>query len=248
MPLIFLCFRAVSRASYSELPKSNSMTYYWWCYEKRSYNGDSGKKRLVFFGSFKNIVQVMASTENDLHEKILVIVSEGVKKNEIGEKEIDEMKELTNSKAIKVVSCYIAKNTSVESLTIYTPKNARYPYWEDQAKFLFDISSAVSSANIPLHILNDYNWQIDDSGNMENDKIKLFFSCKQSYKLRCGLHVCERTDNAKRLSAPFSEPYIPDRMHQSQSEKRVQAKKPRQHRRLLAICSIHGYIHDNKVN
>ena len=145
----------------------------------------------------------MASHENDLHEKILVIVSEGVKKNEIGEEQIDKMKKLTTSEAIKVVSCYIAENPSVESLTIYKPESARYPYWEDQAKFLFDISSAVSSANIPLHILNDYNWQIDDSGNMENDKIKLFFHANSPTNLSAVYTFAEELITRKDCLLPF---------------------------------------------
>ena len=178
--------------SYGDIPHKSTfprMTYSLWSIQKEVYYEGSDRRthtysgrRENFYERFSKIVKVMKSPDYMLHQKILVVVSKGATKHEIKKEEIDEMKEM--SKSITVVSCYIAAETSVESLKIYRPSSAGNSIWEDKAKLLFDISSAVSSAAIPLKILKHYDWKIDDSGNMEDDKIKLFFHANSPTNLK----------------------------------------------------------------
>ena len=153
--------------------------------------GDSFKPFIYggtpFFQCFETAVELMTKTEYELHEKTLLVVSDGEPRVDAGIEEVNDcnvcgmtkekfvhLKELAKLKGIQIISCYIAKNSKVECLKLYKPRSAELYQWEEPATFLYDLSGTINSASIPLNVLTSKNWRIDDSSHVNDDKIKTF--------------------------------------------------------------------------
>ena len=137
-----------------------------------------------FYKCFKEAITIMADSQYEHHEKFLLLASDGEPNDEMTEEEFCETKKIAKSSGVHIVSCYVAKNSKVDSLKIYRPGSAELYGWEKGAKFLFESSSIVSSASIPPNILIRGEWNIDNPTIVKDDKIKLFVHANSPENLK----------------------------------------------------------------
>lgn len=95
-------------------------------------------------------------------KKLLFVLSDGLPTDSFS-----DSRYVLPIEKIKVVCCFITNNSLTDPLHLY---DKLHHEWEDGAKFMFELSSTISTNMLPRSIFVKRNWKIDD----ENNETKLF--------------------------------------------------------------------------
>ncbi|XP_053396301.1 uncharacterized protein LOC128556182 [Mercenaria mercenaria] len=117
------------------------------------------------------------------HHKLLFVLSDGEPTDEGDMGRVQA--ELKDAK-VTVVGCYISRSSSVEPRRLYSIAGRD---WEDGAKFLFTLSSHISTELITRAIFIKHGWQID----IANNETKLFLQVNHPDNLK---DACDLARNA----------------------------------------------------
>lgn len=101
--------------------------------------------------------------EYSSHKKLLFVLSDGEPTDRVLPSVIETLK----NSDITVVCCLIAQNSKVQPQMLYSVENST---WSPEAKFLFNLSSTISSQSLPRTVFIKKDWKIDIS----NNETKLF--------------------------------------------------------------------------
>ena len=111
--------------------------------------------------------------------KLLFVLSDGDPtdgSNDDSDK-ISQITSQVNEAGVKIVSCFITRSTNIYPKRLYDEMQLS---WESGAKFLFSLSSKVSTQYLPRAILVKRGWTIDVS----NNETKLFIQVNHPDNLR----------------------------------------------------------------
>lgn len=97
------------------------------------------------------------------HKKLLFVLSDGEPTDSV----LPSVLETLKKSDITVVCCLIAQNSNVQPQMLYSVENST---WRPAAKFLFNLSSTISSQSLPRTVFIKKDWKIDIS----NNETKLF--------------------------------------------------------------------------
>lgn len=97
------------------------------------------------------------------HKKLLFVLSDGEPTDTV----LPSVLETLKKSDITVVCCLIAQNSKVQPQMLYSVENST---WSPAAKFLFNLSSTISSQSLPRTVFIKKDWKIDIS----NNETKLF--------------------------------------------------------------------------
>ena len=118
------------------------------------------------------------------HKKLLFILSDGYPSDEDvsdPERKDRALSKLTTA-GVTVVSCFITDTTQIDPRRLFSRMG---PDWDRGAKFLFSLSSKVSTQSLPRTIFVKRGWTIDITNNETN----LFVQVNHPEHLREGCEV-----------------------------------------------------------
>jgi len=101
--------------------------------------------------------------------KLLFVLSDGQPTDGDNPKDsvLSELKENENL-GVKVICCYVTRRPIREPRRLYSIMQEE---WEDPAKFMFNMSSAISTQRIPRTLFVKKGWKID----IDNNETRMFF-------------------------------------------------------------------------
>jgi len=97
------------------------------------------------------------------HKKLLFILSDG-QPTDGRDPPVQQLSDL----GVTIVSCFITREGLPDPRRLYSLLNER---WEEPAKFMFNMSSIVTTQNLPRTVFVKKKWKID----IENNETRLFF-------------------------------------------------------------------------
>ena len=118
------------------------------------------------------------------HKKLLFILSDGYPSDEDvsdPERKDRALSKLTTA-GVTVVSCFITDTTQIDPRRLFSSMG---PDWDRGAKFLFSLSSKVSTQSLPRTLFVKRGWTIDITNNETN----LFLQVNHPEHLREGCEV-----------------------------------------------------------
>ena len=124
------------------------------------------------------------ATKFSNHRKLLFILSDGYPSDEDvsdPERKDRALSKLTTA-GVTVVSCFITDKTQIDPRRLFSSMG---PDWDRGAKFLFSLSSKVSTQSLPRTIFVKRGWTVDITNNETN----LFLQVNHPEHLREGCEV-----------------------------------------------------------
>ncbi|CAB4032059.1 Hypothetical predicted protein [Paramuricea clavata] len=129
------------------------------------------------YGSLEKAIKLF---EGDTSEnKLLFVLSDG-EPADGSIKDISKINQITsklNEAGVKTVSCFITASTNIDPKRLY---DEMPPDWKPGPKFLFSLSSEVSTQHLPRAILVKRGWTID----VANNETKLFMQVNHPDNVR----------------------------------------------------------------
>ena len=113
--------------------------------------------------AMRHSVDLFSHSKFANHKKLLFILSDG-EPNDGWDPPVQELSDL----GVTIVSCFITREGLCDPRRLYSLLDES---WEVPAKFMFNISSIVTTQNIPHTVFVKEGWKID----IENNETKLFF-------------------------------------------------------------------------
>lgn len=107
--------------------------------------------------------KIFSKKKYSKHDKILFILSDGMPTDYVLSSVFVELKRL----GVTIVSCLITRSHNIDPKKLYSVENIN---WDEGGKFLFNLSSTISSQLLPRTIFTKRGWDID----ITNNETKLF--------------------------------------------------------------------------
>ena len=141
--------------------------------------------RTPFFRAIGEAITLFQDSKFSSHKKLLFILSDGDPTDEQITAEINRVisKFFTEAK-VTVVSCFIPDSTHI----VVDPKrlfSKEEPEWDRYAKFMFSLSSKLSTQSLPRTMFVKHGWTID----ITNNETHLFLQVNHPEHLREGCEV-----------------------------------------------------------
>lgn len=136
------------------------------------------------YQSIEEAIKLFQASSFTSHKKLMFILSDGEPTD--GETtdrpRIDRLTSELNTAGVTVVSCFVTKSTKIYPKRLYSKE---IPEWEPGAKFLFSLSSKVSTQSLPRTMFVKRHWTIDFTDN----ETRLFLQVNSPDHLREGCEV-----------------------------------------------------------
>ena len=136
------------------------------------------------YQSIKEAIKLFQASSFTSHKKLLYILSDGEPTD--GETtdrpRIDRLTSELDTAGVTVVSCFVTKSTEIYPKRLYSKE---VPDWEPGAKFLFSLSSKVSTQSLPRTMFVKRDWTIDFTDN----ETHMFLQVNHPDHLREGCEV-----------------------------------------------------------
>ncbi|CAG2249943.1 unnamed protein product [Mytilus edulis] len=116
------------------------------------------------FQALNETWKIFADRKYTSYEKVLFVLSDG---EPTDRGDIKQIVQLLERYKVTVVSCYINRHSYIQPRRLYSVENGS---WNKGAKFLFKLSSTISSQLLPRTIFIKTGWEID----IDNNETKLF--------------------------------------------------------------------------
>ena len=132
-----------------------------------------------FFRSVREAIALFRDSKFSSHKKLLFILSDGVPTDgEItGRAGIDRMISRFTEADVTVVSCFVTNSTHIDPKRLFSKKE---PDWNTDAKFMFSLSSKLSTQSLPRTMFVKRDWTID----ITNNETHLFLQVNHPENLR----------------------------------------------------------------
>ena len=137
-----------------------------------------------FYKSIEKAIKLFQASSFSSHKKLLFILSDG----EPGDGQITDrvridqvVHELTKAD-VTVVSCFVTDSSQIDPKRLFSKTE---PDWEPVPKFLFSLSSKVSTQSLPRTMFVKRDWTID----ITNNETHLFLQVNHPEHLREGCEV-----------------------------------------------------------
>ena len=141
------------------------------------------------YQSIEKTIELFQASRFSTHKKLLFILSAGEPAD--GETTcadgvgIDRVVSKLTTTGVTVVSCFVSHSTQIEPRRLFSEMA---PDWDRGAKFLFSLSSKVSTQSLPRTIFVKRGWTIDHT----NNETHLFLQLNHPDNLR---EICEVARN-----------------------------------------------------
>ena len=141
------------------------------------------------YQSIEKTIELFQASTFSSHKKLLFILSGGEPTD--GEAtcadgaRIDRVVSKLTTAGVTVVSCFVSDSTQIEPRRLFSRMG---PDWDRGAKFLFSLSSKVSTQSLPRTIFVERGWTIDHT----NNETHLFLQLNHPDNLR---ELCEVARN-----------------------------------------------------
>ncbi|XP_015778877.1 PREDICTED: uncharacterized protein LOC107356763 [Acropora digitifera] len=119
--------------------------------------------RTPLIQAMRHSVDLFSDSEFANHKKLLFILSDG-EPNDGWDPPVQELSDL----GVTIVSCFITCEGVSDPRRLYSLLDES---WEEPAKFMFNMSSIVTTQNLPHTVFVKKEWKID----FENNETRLFF-------------------------------------------------------------------------
>ena len=140
--------------------------------------------RTPLYQSIEEAIKLFQASSFTSHKKLLFILSDGEPTD--GETtdrpRIDRLTSELNTAGVTVVSCFVTNSTKIYPKRLYSKE---IPEWKPGAKFLFSLSSQVSTQSLPHTMFVKRDWTIDFTDN----ETHLFLQVNRPEHLREGCEV-----------------------------------------------------------
>ena len=120
-----------------------------------------GKTPLI--KAMRHSVDLFSHSDFANHKKLLFVLSDGQPTDE-GDPPVQQLSNL----GVTIVSCFITREALSDPRHLYSLPDES---WKDPAKFMFNMSSIITTQNIPRTLFLKKGWKID----IENNETRLFF-------------------------------------------------------------------------
>ena len=121
--------------------------------------------RTPFYKSIEKTIELFQASSFSRHKKLLFILSDGEPTD--GETtdraRIDEVVQKLTKAGVTVVSCFVTDSEQVEPKRLFSWMRLR---WKPGEKFMFSLSSKLSTQSLPRTIFVDRGWTIDITNNV----------------------------------------------------------------------------------
>ena len=119
--------------------------------------------RTPLIQAMRHSVDLFSRSEFENHKKLLFILSDGLP-TDGWDPPVQEL----SARGVTIVSCLITREGLSDPCHLYSLLDES---WEEPAKFMFNMSSIVTTQNIPHTLFVKKGWKID----IENNETRLFF-------------------------------------------------------------------------
>ena len=132
-----------------------------------------------FFRSVREAIALFHDSKFSSHKKLLFILSDGVPTDgEMTERAgIDRMISSFTEADVTVVSCFVTNSTHIDPKRLFSKME---PDWNTGAKFMFSLSSKLSTQSLPRTMFVKRDWTID----ITNNETHLFLQVNHPENLR----------------------------------------------------------------
>ena len=141
------------------------------------------------YQSIEKAIELFQASRFSSHKKLLFILSGGEPTDEgttcADGAGIDRVVSKLTTAGVTVVSCFVSDSTQIEPRRLFSKMG---PAWDRGAKFLFSLSSKVSTQSLPRTIFVKRAWTIDHT----NNETHLFLHLNHPHNLR---EICEVARN-----------------------------------------------------
>ena len=134
------------------------------------------------YQSIEKAIALFQASRFTSHKKLLFILSDGETTDGAGMNRV--VSKLTTS-GVTVVSCFVSDSTLIEPRRLFGTMRSS---WNEGAKFMFSLSSKVSTQSLPRTIFVKRGWTIDHT----NNETHLFLQLNHPDNLR---EICEVARN-----------------------------------------------------
>ena len=142
--------------------------------------------RTPFFRAIREAIALFQDSKFSKHKKLLFILSDGDPTDGQITAEINRaISNFFTEADVKVVSCFIPESTHIDPRRLFSKEE---PEWDQYAKFMFSLSSKLSTQSLPRTMFVKRDWTID----IANNETHLFLQVNHPDHLREG---CEMARN-----------------------------------------------------
>ena len=136
--------------------------------------------RTPLIQAMRHSVDLFSHSEFTNHKKLLFILSDGLP-TDGWDPPVQQLSDL----GVTIVSCFITRAGLSDPRRLYSVPDES---WEVPAKFMFNMSSIVTTQNIPHTVFVKKGWKID----IENNETRLFFQVNHPNVIK---EVCDMAKN-----------------------------------------------------
>ena len=138
--------------------------------------------RTPFFRAIGEAIALFQDSRFSSHRKLLFILSDGKPKDGKITTGIDRVISKFTKADVTVVSCFITASTHIDPKRLFSKEE---PDWDRFAKFMFSLSSKLSTQSLPRTMFVKRDWTID----ITNNETHLFLQVNHPEHLREGCEV-----------------------------------------------------------
>ena len=121
--------------------------------------------RTPFYESIEEAIELFQASRFSSHKKLLFILSDGdpTDGDTMDRARIDQVVQKLTEVDVTVVSCFVTDSEQVEPKRLFSWMRLR---WKSGEKFMFSLSSKLSTQSLPRTIFVDRGWTIDITNNV----------------------------------------------------------------------------------
>ena len=138
--------------------------------------------RTPFLRAIGEAMTLFQDSRFSSHKKLLFILSDGDPTDENISSRIDRVISKFTEAGVTIVSCFITDSTHIDPKRLFSKEE---PDWDQFAKFMFSLSSKLSTQSLPRTMFVKRDWTID----FTNNEIHLFLQVNHPDHLREGCEV-----------------------------------------------------------
>ena len=138
--------------------------------------------RTPFLRAIGEAMTLFQDSRFSSHKKLLFILSDGDPTDENISSRIDRVISKFTEAGVTIVSCFITDSTHIDPKRLFSKEQ---PDWDQFAKFMFSLSSKLSTQSLPRTMFVKRDWTIDFTDN----ETRLFLQVNHPDHLREGCQV-----------------------------------------------------------
>ena len=138
--------------------------------------------RTPFLRAIGEAMTLFQDSRFSSHKKLLFILSDGDPTDENISSRIDRVISKFTEAGVTIVSCFITDSTHIDPKRLFSKEQ---PDWDQFAKFMFSLSSKLSTQSLPRTMFVKRDWTID----IANNETHLFLQVNHPDHLREGCEV-----------------------------------------------------------